>query len=84
MRSAAAAAYAVRAGALAPWVTTNISASDKVFGDRIIVGTYVQTPSLESPTTVITVNDNINVNGHITASGDISSSADVYGVTGSF
>lgn len=65
-------------------VTTNISASDKVFGDRIIVGTYVQTPSLESPTTVITVNDNINVNGHITASGDISSSADVYGVTGSF
>ena len=65
-------------------VTTNISASDKVFGDRIIVGTYVQTPSLESPTTVITVNDNINVNGHITASGNISSSADVYGITGSF
>ena len=65
-------------------VTVNVSASDKVFGDRIIVGTYVQTPTIESPTSVIRIDGNLNVVGQITASSDISSSADVYGVTGSF
>ena len=64
--------------------TSDISSSDKVFGDRIIVGTYVQTPTIESPTSVIRIDDNLNVVGQITASSDISSSADVYGVTGSF
>jgi hypothetical protein len=48
-----------------------ISASDKVFGDRMIASAYVQTPSLESPNTIIEVAANLNVSGEITSSGNI-------------
>lgn len=65
-------------------VTSDVSSSANVYGDRIVVASYVQTPVVNSATNVVRIDDSLNVVGQITASGNISSSADVYGVTGSF
>jgi len=57
-------------------VTSNVSSSSNLFGDRIFATSYVATPTLQSSTSdTVLIDDNLNVNGNITASGHVSSSA---------
>jgi hypothetical protein len=53
----------------------NISASGNLFGDRAVITSYIQTPTVNSATNVVKIDDNLNVVGQITASGNVSSSA---------
>jgi hypothetical protein len=65
-------------------VTSDVSASGQVYGNRLIASAYVLTPQINGNGSDIIISNGINITGNITASGNISSSADVYGITGSF
>tara|TARA_R110002020_G_scaffold61740_1_gene165823 strand:+ start:1090 stop:2154 length:1065 start_codon:yes stop_codon:yes gene_type:complete len=55
----------------------NISASGNLFGDRAVITSYIQTPTVNSATNVVKIDDSLNVVGQITASGNVSASGNI-------
>jgi len=66
-------------------VTSDVSSSGNLFGDRIFAASYVATPTLQSSTSdTVLIDDNLNVLYNITASSDISASGTITALSGSF
>jgi len=69
-------------------VTSDVSSSGNVYGSRLTVAAYVDTPQIQNTTSnTILISDNLNVNGvngNITASSNISASGTITGNIGTF